>query len=153
MLQLRSSSRRAASATYSSNSIVSMSTFWETYTRFISYIIDTQITTLLTSSLGLDTKFTFETSISLRGLFPLTFDTSLAVSRSEASSQDLFLLSLSLPTIPKLSSLCCPLHRDRSLMTLSFCLCAPDLSFIVSQHAFTKITYYQGDQKKNRPQF
>ena len=46
-------------AAYSSNSMVSMSTWIRgTYTCFINYNIDTQITTLLTSSLALDTKFT-----------------------------------------------------------------------------------------------
>ena len=44
----------ATSDAYSSRSIVSMSTWIRgTYTCFISYNIDTQITTLLTSSLGL----------------------------------------------------------------------------------------------------
>ena len=82
----------ATSAAYSSNSIVSMSTWIKrTYTRFISYTIDIQITTLLTISLGLDTKFTFETSILFPGLLSLTFNTSLAVSWSGASSLDLFL--------------------------------------------------------------
>ena len=71
----------ATSAAYSSRSIVSMSPWIsETYTCFISYNIDIQITTLLTSSLALDTEFTFETSISFRGLLLLTFNTSLAVS-------------------------------------------------------------------------
>ena len=103
----------ATTAAYNSNSIVSTSTSVRgTYTCFISYNSDTQTLTLLTSLLGLDTKFTFETSISFPGLLSLTFNTSLAVSWSGASLQDLF-LSLSFPTIPKLSGLCCPLHCNR----------------------------------------
>ena len=72
----------ATSAANSSNSIVSMSTWTSgTYTCFNSnYNIGTQITTLLISSLGLDTKFTYETSISFPALLSLTFNTSLAVS-------------------------------------------------------------------------
>ena len=81
----------ATSAAYSSNSIVSASTWIRgTCTYFINYNIDTQITTLLTSSLGLDTKFTFKTSISFPGLLSLTLHTLLAVSWSGASSQDIF---------------------------------------------------------------
>ena len=74
----------ATSAAYSSNSIVSMSAWMKgTYSCFISYNIDTQIRTLLTSSLGLDTKFAFETSILFPGLLSLTFNILLAVSWSE----------------------------------------------------------------------
>ena len=104
-----------------------------TYTCIISYNMDTQITTLLTSSLRLNTKFTFETLISLPGLPSLTFNALLAISWLGESSQDLFFHFLS----PFKSLL--PLHCNRSHMTLSFRFCAPNLCFIVSQHAFTEI--------------
>ena len=51
----------ATNAAYSCNSIVSMSTWIRgIYSCFISYNVDTQITNLLTSSLGLDAKFTMK---------------------------------------------------------------------------------------------
>ena len=59
----------ATSAAYSRNSIVSISTWSRelTLSCFIRYNIDIQIATLLTSSLGLDTKFIYEISISFPG--------------------------------------------------------------------------------------
>ena len=136
----------ATNAACTSNSIVSMSTWRRgTYTCFISCNIDIQITTLLTLSLGLDTKLTLKLQYhSLNYTFADIYHFIIAVSWSGAPLQDLF-LSLSLPTILKLSSLCCPLHCNRSLMAFSFRFCVPDLCFIISQQALTKIyiAYHQ----------